>query len=55
MEYSKGLLNIQNEGEDSTENNRVLENSDTSDKAEMNMSHLEIVITQMKNNKITGI
>jgi hypothetical protein len=41
MEYSKGLLNIQNEGEDSTENNRVPENGNTSDKAEMNMFDLE--------------
>jgi hypothetical protein len=54
MEHFKDLLKIQNYGEESTENNRVPENGNISDKVEMNVLNLEIVITQMKNNKSPG-
>jgi hypothetical protein len=45
-EYLKDLLNAQKDGKDNTENNRVPENGNTSDKVEKNMLDSEIAIRQ---------
>jgi hypothetical protein len=42
------MLNIQNDGEESTENMRVLENGNTSDKVETYVLDLEMATTQIK-------
>jgi hypothetical protein len=48
------MLNAQNVGEDSAENNRILANSKTSDKVEMHVLDLEISITQIENSESPG-